>query len=302
VLDPFTLSENATFAVSEPDHERVVLRVYRPGGRPLVEVRSELAWMDALRGELGPLVPGVVRGVDRCAIVEVRPAASLPTCLCVAFTLALGAEPAAAELAAWFPRLGEITARLHRQARAWTPPSWFSRPRWDVETTIGARGHWGHWTRGVADREDRAQLQRLADVVAARLGRFGTDPARFGLVHADLRLANVLADGDEAQVIDFEDCGLSWYLYDLACALTFNEGRPDADELVAGFLDAYRTVQPLPGADEAEAPTFIMLRRLMMSAYAGLRPDIELTREMRARAYDAESCRLAERYLGAFAR
>ena len=87
------------------------------------------------------------------------------------------------------------------------------------------------------DPEERAQLERLSDTVDARLERFGTGRARFGLVHADLRLANLIANGDEIQVIDFDDCGLSWYLYDLACALTFLEARPDVDELIASWVD-----------------------------------------------------------------
>jgi Ser/Thr protein kinase RdoA (MazF antagonist) len=71
------------------------------------------------------------------------------------------------------------------------------------------------------------------------------------LVHADLRLANLLVDGDRITVIDFEDCGLSWYLYDLACALTFNEGRPDVPELIGLWVDGYRQVEPLSTEDEA---------------------------------------------------
>ena len=147
----------------------------------------------------------------------------------------------------------------------------------------------------------RAQLQRLADVVTARLQRFGTSTDRFGLVHADLRLANLLVDGQAIQVIDFDDCGFSWYLYDLACALTFNEGHADADELIAGWVEAYRTVEPMSAADEAEIPTFPMLRRLMLSAYVGLRPDTEMAEELARNRFAAETCGLAEVYLSRFA-
>ena len=80
-------------------------------------------------------------------------------------------------------------------------------------------------------------------------------------MHADLRLANLIADGDDIQVIDFDDCGFSWYLYDLACALTFLEARPDVDELVASWVAGYREVEELSAEDEAEIPTFLMLRR-----------------------------------------
>ena len=241
----FTLTENWTYRIDEPGREPIVLRVYRPGGRPEVEVQSELAWMRALRADLGPIVPEVVATLDGGHIVEVHPAPAVPRCYCVGFSLAPGEEPPEDALAPWFPRLGAITARFHAHARAWQPPSWFSRPTWDLETTLGEHPHWGPWHSSVPDPEERAQIERARDTVygAARAVRDG--PARFGLVHADLRLANLIADGDDIQVIDFDDCGLSWYLYDLACALTFLEGRPDVDELIDLWVTGYRTVEPM---------------------------------------------------------
>jgi Ser/Thr protein kinase RdoA (MazF antagonist) len=299
-LEQFTLTENSTYRVSEQGRAPIVIRIYRPGGRPAVQIQSELAWMRALRSELGPMLPAIIAGSDDSELVEVIRAGAVPSCFCVAFSLAPGSEPHEDDLAAWFPRLGAITARFHQQARGWTTPTWFSRPTWDVSTTLGARPHWGPWSSSVPDAEERAHLQRLADVVTTRLRRFGADAGRFGLVHADLRLANLVADGDDIQVIDFDDCGFSWYLYDLACALTFNEAHPDVDELIAGWVEGYRTIEPLSPADETEIATFLMLRRLMLSAYAGLRPDTELAHEMAQNRFAAETCTLAEGYLGRF--
>jgi Ser/Thr protein kinase RdoA (MazF antagonist) len=181
------------------------------------------------------------------------------------------------------------------------PPRLVPPPSLDVATTLGARPHWGPWQSGVDDGEELHQLGRLADVVTARLRRFGDGADRFGLVHADLRLANLLVDGDRITVIDFEDCGLSWYLYDLACALTFNEGRSDIRELIALWVDGYRQAGYLSTEDEAEIDTFVMLRRLMLTAYAGLRHDTELAAQMRTSGYNAETCAIAEPYLSRFA-
>jgi hypothetical protein len=43
-----------------------------------------------------------------------------------------------------------------------------------------------------------------------------------------------------------------------------------------------------------------MLRRLMLTAYAGLRHDTELAAQMRADGFNEESCVLAESYLTRF--
>src|SRR6185295_9637464 len=95
-----------------------------------------------------------------------------------------------------FRRLGEVTARLHAHAAGWTPPAGFTRFRWDYETSIGPRGHWGRWQDGLAvGPAELAVLTRLDGVLRRRLAAFGTGPDRFGLVHADLRLANLLVAG-----------------------------------------------------------------------------------------------------------
>ena len=49
--------------------------------------------------------------------------------------------------------------------------------------------------------------------------------------------------------------------------------------------------------DEAEIPTFLMLRRLTLSSYLGLRDDTDLARECREAGFNRESCEIAERYL-----
>jgi Ser/Thr protein kinase RdoA (MazF antagonist) len=296
----YPLTENWTYLITNGSGESSVLRLYRPAGRPAHEILSELAWMKAIRRYEPTLVPEVINTTDGGEVLElVRD--PLPRCFGAMFGCAPGHEPAGDELAAWFPKLGAITARLHKHARGWDPPGWFERPRWDVATTLGDSPHWGPWHRSVDDPQERRQLGRLADVVRARLGRFGTGPARFGLMHADLRLANLLVDGERLTVIDFDDCGFSWFMYDLACALTFNEGRADVDELIGAWVEGYRTVESLTADDEAEIPTFLMLRRLMLSAYIGLRPDTDLAHELREARFALESCALAERYLSRFA-
>jgi Ser/Thr protein kinase RdoA (MazF antagonist) len=296
----YPLTENWTYRIETSSTVPVVLRIYRPGGRSPAEIMSELAWMSAIKEESQSLVPDVIPTLRGSRVLELTRDGPLDPCYCVMFSFAPGREPAEVELAAWFPRLGAITARLHQHARAWARPSWFRRPRWDLNTTLGDRPHWGPWQSSVTDAEELRQLERLADLVMARLSRFGNGAERFGLVHADLRLANLLVDGDRITVIDFEDCGLSWYLYDLACALTFNEGRPDVRELIALWVDGYRQVEPLPAEDEEEIDTFLMLRRLMLTAYAGLRHDTELAAQMRASGYNAKTCAIAEPYLSRF--
>ncbi len=87
------------------------------------------------------------------------------------------------------------------------------------------------------------------------------------LVHADMRVANLLVDGDTLSVIDFDDCGFSWYLYDFAAAVSFIEHEPFIPELQAAWIAGYRTVAPLSDEECAILPVFIMLRRMLLTAW-----------------------------------
>ena len=213
------LSENATYTVRPPDAPTpVILRVGRPEYSTVQEIDSELSWVEALATDRVVLTAPVLRTVDGSRVAEIAiPELPAPR-PCVAFGFVPGEEaPEDGDLTLYFRTLGALTARLHAHARGWCPPPGFVRRTWDYDTTIGDRAHWGAWQDGIGVGDsERSLLQRLQVALAERLDEYGKGSDRFGLVHADLRLANVLFDGDDAYVIDFDDSGFSWFMYDLA--------------------------------------------------------------------------------------
>src|SRR5262249_56109984 len=110
---------------------------------------------------------------------------------------------------------------------------------------------WGRWQDGIGvGPAEREILGRLDATLRARLAAFGTGPQRYGLVHADTRLANLLVDGDAVSVIDFDDSGFSWFLYDVGTSVSFFEHEPHVPALVDAWLSGYRRVlvRAAPGA------------------------------------------------------
>jgi Ser/Thr protein kinase RdoA (MazF antagonist) len=310
------VSENATFLVTEPDAGPSVLRVHRLGYHSEQAIASELAWMDALRAEAGVRTPRVLPAADGRRIVAVtgQPGSAQPgtaqrgsaqpgaSRYCVRFEFLPGTEPpgsgGGAAAAAYFAELGEITARMHAHARAWDRPPWFTRFRWDVDAAFGPRPRWGRWQDGLGVGPAEAEvLGRLERRLRDRLAAFGTGPERFGLVHADTRLANLLIHEGTTAVIDFDDSGFAWYLYDLGTAVSFFEDDPAVPGLIACWLDGYRRAGArLPAQDEAETWTFILFRRLLLVAWIGSHLAAAGAAELGA-GYTRASCDLAEWYL-----
>ena len=290
------VSENATYLIEDPAAGPSVLRVHRLGYHSRAEIASELAWMDALRAEAGVRTPRVLPAPDGRRIVTVVDSASGEERSCVRFEFLPGIEPAD-DSVPHFTELGEITARMHRHARAWQRPAGFTRFHWDYDAAFGAGARWGRWQDGIGvGPAEREILGRLDATLQARLAAFGTGPDRYGLVHADTRLANLLVDGDAVSVIDFDDSGFSWFLYDVGTSVSFFEHQPHVPDLVGAWLSGYRRVLDLPAEDEAEIWTFILYRRLLLVAWIGSHTAVDIAQQLGA-GYTADSCDLAEAYL-----
>lgn len=290
------LSENATYRVDDPPTGRSgILRVHRAGYHDRAAIESEWDWMTALGTDTDISTPSVIptQDNDRVVTVDVDGVARHA----VLFTVLPGAEPDETRLGETFAALGAITARLHRHSRTWRRPAGFSRFSWDWPSSLGASARWGRWQDGIGvGAAERAVLAPAAELVSARLAEYGTSPDRFGLIHADLRAANLLVDGDRLHVIDFDDCGFSWFLYDFAAAVSFVEHDPRLPEWQAAWLRGYRMVEPLDPADEQMLATFVMMRRLMLVAWMGSHSYSRECQEI-GPGYTAGSCTLAQHYL-----
>lgn len=287
---PLTLlnrSENETWRAGN-----LILRLHRQGYHTKPEIASELAWLTALQGLPGlhtvrpiPGVQGLVTELDDRFVV--------------AFARIEGQElQPGDDLSRWFAPLGEITARLHLQARQWALPHGFTRKRWDVETILGAYPHWGHWKQAKGlDAQGETLLARATEALAMKLRAYGTGPEVFGLIHADLRLANLMVDGDWLTAIDFDDCGFGWWAYDLASALSFIETDPRLPELIAAWVEGYTRIAPLRAEDRAMIPSLILLRRVLLTAWLSTRADSDTAQALGGPIYTRGTLDLAERYL-----
>ncbi|MGJ7613397.1 MULTISPECIES: phosphotransferase enzyme family protein [unclassified Variovorax] len=275
-----SLSENATYAVRTPTGERFVLRLHRPGYHSPAAVRSELAWLAALRKD-GLEVPRALPGADD-KLLQQASVPGTPPRMAVLFDWIEGQEPdSRRNLQSAFERLGAINARLHAQARRWSPPPGFERLTWDHDTMLGTRAHWGDWRQAPhLPRGDVAMIEETIGAIGSQLAAYGRGAQRFGLIHADLRLANLLVDEEHTRVIDFDDCGFGWYLHDLASALSFHEHRAKVHVWIAHWLRGYTRVASLEQPDLDVIAALLVQRRLQLLAWTGTHAETRLTRSL----------------------
>ena len=295
-LTMINLSENATYRVQAGDGRRWALRVHREGYHSKTAIASELAWLMDLRAQGVVVTPKPVKGINGEIIQDFSGRHV------VLSDWETGAEPGIGEdLSKPFEVLGEVTARMHLHARQWKRPAWFQRHTWDFETSLGeVKPHWGRWRDGMGVDAVKAKLfVRTVDLIGKRLKAYGQDDERFGLIHCDLRLANLLIDNGQVKAIDFDDCGFGWYMYDTATPVSFYEHEPQVPGLIESWKIGYRRVIDLPKADENEIPTFVMLRRLLLVAWIGSHAETDLAKSM-GLPYTEGTIGLCEAYLRKF--
>src|SRR6476620_9224525 len=269
-----SLSENATYLVDDGDP--VVLRVHRPGYHSLEAIRSELRWMAALREQTPVVTPELIPARDGSDVVSATVAGN--TLHVDAVTFITGCTAEEQHDVVGFDELGRITAAMREHVESWVAPEYFTRFTWDVEAIV----------------------ERAAAEVGGRLTEFGSDTDRFGLIHADVRMANLMIDPDKGAasitVIDFDDCGWSWYLFDLAAVVSFIEDTPEAERMISDWLRGYLEVRDISAEHLAMIPTLVMLRRLMLTAWVASHADADAAIAF-TDGYATGTARLAQRYL-----
>lgn len=299
------LSENATYLVRNPrtGSKDGVLRVGRPGYHTLEEYRSEMAWLRQINDYTPLIVANPLTAKDGSNIQIIR-GSDGNEYYCVLCEFLEGSAPDESDernAIRQYEALGETTAYLHRQTKIWNGTSRLQRWTWTYHTTIGDTPIWGRW-QAMPDLQPAhiEQLNRASDVIRRRLERFGRTDNNFGLIHADLRISNLLVQDDQIKVIDFDDCGFGWYLHDLASALSFIETKAIVPDLVNAWLDGYRRVMPFTDTDFMEIDTFIMMRRIQEMSWIASHLDSDPVKDLSVGFTDG-TMELAERYLRLYA-
>ena len=288
-------SENSTFLV-QTHNKRYALRIHRENYHSRNNILAELHWLDALQRDTGIVTPRARPGLDG-DLVQTLPLPDGSHRNIVLFQWIEGEMPTASMDPRAFRELGEVTAQLHRHSRQWQKPAGFERIIWDHSTMVGPCGHWGHWRVAPGlHQEDAELLDAALTRIAQKLLAYGQSDQRYGLIHADLRLTNLLLHKDGTRVIDFDDCGMGWFAHDIAAAFSFEEHCPQAPRWLDHLLDGYEQAGHLDEQDIEMIPHMIMQRRIQMTAWMATHANTD-TAQTLAPQWIEHTVGLCRRYL-----
>lgn len=266
-LNLITVSENATFLLLLDGEPQGVVRVSQPGyvGGPEA-VASEISWLNALHDIEGiSLINPVptIRGTFVTKITDLNGVGwTVISTKYVKGTVLEDLE----NPAPYYETIGEWAAKFHEQSRTWSKPYGFTRFNWDLSNMVGPAPRWGRWENANLTDEEKqlcdTALWKAMDVVM----KVPRTNETWGLIHADLRPSNVIRGNDgRLTVIDFDDAGYSWYLYDYASSLSFIEHEPYAPDLAKAWVKGYQRVAGSFTDEELRIMSALsMIRRMQM--------------------------------------
>jgi len=223
--------ENHVFKVDALEAP-LALRLHRPGYRIQTQIESELLWMQHLATN-GCAVPRPIAAPDGTFLstfngISVSMVSWLDG---IALSKLSVTEKHNSDL--W-----RTLSRMHALADDWVLPDGFDRPVWDLTSE---QPSWDRfWDNPLLSQEQARRFLVFRDTARNALDKL--EPLDFGLIHADLIPDNVLFNGQELQLIDFDDGGFGHRLFDLA-TITHKCRTAQHDSLAEATIDAYNTVR-----------------------------------------------------------
>jgi Ser/Thr protein kinase RdoA (MazF antagonist) len=304
-LAPLKVRENAVFRIDMAGGGRAVLRVHRSGYHSDEELDSEFVWMRALEAA-GIPVPRVIqsrngrnfevvaaragndaRQIDVFEWIDGRQLGSVES----------GVSGEDAAIAEQYHMIGAIAARMHNHTTAWEQPVGFRRHAWDAAGLVGENPFWGRfWDLAALSPAQKSLLLRTRAKIAGELAAYGTKPDRYGLIHADLVPENLLVDGRRVQVIDFDDAGFGWHLFELATSLYFITGDAIYQTAREALIRGYRSERAMSDEVLARLPLFLAARGTTYLGWVHTRQGSETARELTPFLVE-RACAVAEDYL-----
>ncbi len=294
-------SENYTYLIEDMNSElKYVLRVSRPGYHDYEELEAEMIWVKAVKNDTDILVAMPIEGKNQRLIqsITLKMQGKEQEFFCSMFSFLPGQTLktiSQEELKNYLREIGKITAKLHCQSIEFCKRQKLKRFSWELEDLIGEVSRWGDWSRlMLINEEQRHVFEKTVDIIKERLTVYGKNETNYGLIHTDLNVHNILVESGRIGVIDFDDCGYGWFLWDLGTTLL--EYYETLDVLKEKWLEGYQSIRPLRERDLEEVDTFIILRKIVRLGWIASHAENDTVKGIPAVYYEQTKI-LAEIYL-----
>jgi Ser/Thr protein kinase RdoA (MazF antagonist) len=194
--------------------------------------------------------------------------------------------------------VGALQAKLHNQSSAWELPVGFARHAWDVPGMLGEEPFWGRfWELAILSEPQLKLVLAARDRLVGQLGAYGQARDRYGLIHADFLPENMIVSQGGIRLIDFDDAGFGWHMFDIATSLFYHLGEEYFEDLKQAILSGYQTERSLSDTHVSMILPFLLARGITYLSWLHTRKETE-TAQTLGPLIVGHVVSLANRYLG----
>ena len=206
------------------------------------QAMTQLAWLEALARDTTLSVPTPVRTIDSLPFTHVRIGDARRRAVLLRW---LPGRPAAKADDDTYRRAAAMIAQLHDHATLFRPARALPCRKLDDEWLFGDR----YFVRRVSpflklDASQRRVMTKAERSVRDVMDALGHRSRRYGFIHADVNLANILFHRGRASPIDFDEFGIGWYLFDIAELIRTSISPDNLERRKSLVLDAYTRGPP----------------------------------------------------------
>jgi Ser/Thr protein kinase RdoA (MazF antagonist) len=228
-----------TYHVWAGDERQYIFYIYRHQPRNKQEIEAELAWVEHLHHMDFPTAKPC-RTTQGNHLVPLHAPEGLRQA--ALFEYIHGQTLSKAPIADTIEKCGQLLAQLHTIQ----PTSAIDRPVMGLSYFI--KESLLSFKKAAPNRQaDIQDLARVARKLEQELPNLPSNPT---LIHGDIIPSNVIIDSrGMPQLIDFDACGYSWHLYDVATFMIEADYWKMDEEIKQAFLRGYETQSSLNEID-----------------------------------------------------
>ena len=250
-----------------------LLRIHQPGYQTPAAIELELEWLSSMCRHADLPVPEPVLTSDGKLYTQIAIPGIPEKHICSLLHWVNGRELKREEIQPYhYKALGELMARLHYHAAHWQLPGGLSKRKYDWDGLFRKGGEGGilsgeAWS--LLPPEYIEPFEIISRKVKQVMDKLGKGPDVYGLIHGDLGMgANVLFWNGDVHVIDFDDSGFGYYIFDLSVVLEDSQDHQIRPQFRDALLDGYTRLRPLSEDQIGNIDLFLASFAVFWSLYA----------------------------------
>jgi len=250
-----------------------LLRIHQPSYQTPAAIELELEWLSSMCRDADLPVPEPVLTLDGKLYTQIAIPDMAKKHICSLLRWVKGRELKREEIQPHhYKALGELMARLHHHAAHWQPTLGFIKRKYDWDGLFRKEGDGGipsseAWS--LLPLEYVEPFEIISKKVKRVMDKLGKGSDVYGLIHGDLGMgANVLFWNGDVRVIDFDDSGFGYYIFDLAIVLEDSQDHQIQPQFRDALLDGYTRLRPLSDDQIKNVDLFLAAFAIYWSLYA----------------------------------